>query len=333
MTSRPQDTEDAKAFTVWAHVRLWCCVILGFVGLTYAWAALSMLLDLSDSQRWPVGLVAAALAWTAAWRLRPGRPHPESAAYFVTPVLAISFGLAFGLFAILYFMGKSTAILLCGATTIALAAGLLAVAVNAWRVWRTGFDRSWLPQELAQLAAVVLVVVFMMWTGQCAACDSYPFAYTSRLVDIQTGRLKVMRVRMGLPAGYEIQETAVSRAAASGDGFHGEPEWRAVYVRMPYTQVHTSFRSALHQIFMIEMVWGGEEQWPPDVRRKSARDLLRLWQLAGHGYAADDYISLLTDRAFSSHGNEEFFRELLSTPPEDMVDSDGEFIWSPEGPP
>jgi hypothetical protein len=67
-----------------------------------------------------------------------------------------------------------------------------------------------------------------------------------------------------------------------------------------------------------------------DAQRKSASDLVYLWQRGGDYRLAGDYLGVLMDPAFdmrAAAGREAFFKQLMETQPDEMVTEEGAFRW------
>jgi hypothetical protein len=132
-------------------------------------------------------------------------------------------------------------------------------------------------------------------------------------VDIRTGKTRYLRYLFLVNTRTEIKDSALSLALSPEERTDIPPEWRRVNTFSPgvHHSPHYTYHGALNQIRELEGTWE-MFSFTPEQKRKSARDVLALWQRSGSDSAVSRYLGDLFNGLNEKNGSdrEEYFRNF-----------------------
>ncbi|HEY3320638.1 MAG TPA: hypothetical protein VGP72_09250 [Planctomycetota bacterium] len=149
----------------------------------------------------------------------------------------------------------------------------------------------WSTAAIAAVALVLFVVPwFVPWT---------PLNCRHEEVDIRSGRLRFSRYLLFCKVAERIEDSALTRALPADAIGPGAPVWHRVNTYSPgvHYSPHYIFHGAIAQIEILTEIWALAKQngFLEEVKQRTARDVLALWQYAGNDSLAREYIGALEE--------------------------------------
>jgi len=120
-------------------------------------------------------------------------------------------------------------------------------------------------------------------------------------IDIRTGRLRLTRYVLFCRISERIEESPLSEAIPAEMVAAEDPQWRRVNTFTPPGRhsPHHIFHSAIGQINMLARIWEMSETethgLPANLKQKTARHVLALWQYGDDDSLVDGYLRCLHD--------------------------------------
>ena len=158
-------------------------------------------------------------------------------------------------------------------------------------------------KRIIKIAIIIAVVVFAT------------VGLISHDVDIMTGRT-CWSVTLGITLRGWAKESPLSKMLTPEEIKAATPQWESVIVNTPIGMIigmhaHPSYHGAIAQINMWEWIWRKEAiegKLPDDItealKRKTARDVLALWQAGDGDWFAGRYLRCLQDMVWNGKGDE-----------------------------
>lgn len=151
--------------------------------------------------------------------------------------------------------------------------------------------KTWTIVAAAILLLVLFVVpVFVPWT---------PINCQHQDVDIMTGRLRYTHFLLFCKVSERIEDSPLTKVLPSDVIATRTPEWHRVNTFSPgvHHSPHYTFHGAIHQIHTLATLWDMAKNYgfQEDLKRKTALDVLAIWQQSGSYFLAGDYIQCLYD--------------------------------------
>lgn len=152
----------------------------------------------------------------------------------------------------------------------------------------------------------LLFVLIFSWV---VGLGCWPFLQWSPLnrrhedVDIDSGRIRRQWELLGICVQETIEESAVSRELA--DEIAGQPEnWQRVNTFSPLVHYspHYKYHAAIYQISCLELNWK-IVPFTDEAKRKSSRDLLKIWQFDKGYFPAVGYLIKIEELS-AKHGKD-----------------------------
>lgn len=144
---------------------------------------------------------------------------------------------------------------------------------------------------LAVLAAVWILPASGLLAWSRINCWNYD-------VDIRSGRIRYTRYLCYVQIAHRIEDSALSSVLKDQTSVALPPEWRRVHTFSPGVRhsPHYVYHSAIAQIKEMDAIWT-LEKFTDDAKRRSAADLLKLWQRDKGDWEARDYFLQLSETA------------------------------------
>jgi hypothetical protein len=138
--------------------------------------------------------------------------------------------------------------------------------------------------------AIFVVPMFVPWN---------PINCRHEDVDITSGRMRYTRYLLFCKVSERIEDSPLTKVLALERSATRPPDWRRVNTFSPgvHHSPHYAFHSASFQILNLAGIWemAGGDWFTEEMRRKTALDILALWQHSGSDSMASDYIRCLSD--------------------------------------
>lgn len=117
-------------------------------------------------------------------------------------------------------------------------------------------------------------------------------------IDVKSGRIRYTRYLCYVQVADRVEDSALSSILKDQMSVAGPPEWRRVHTFSPGVRhsPHYVYHSAISQIKDIETIWT-VDKFTDDAKRRTAADLLKLWQRDKGDWEARDYLRELWEIA------------------------------------
>ena len=117
-------------------------------------------------------------------------------------------------------------------------------------------------------------------------------------IDITSGRIRQTRYLLWIPVQRSVWDSALTKVVAPAMNSDSRVDWQPVVTLSPglHHSPHYRFHGAIHQIQELEFSWVSGKMTPA-ARKKSAQQVLRLWQHNLNYFQARDYIQAVWERA------------------------------------
>ncbi|MCL1920344.1 MAG: hypothetical protein FWG50_04580 [Kiritimatiellaeota bacterium] len=126
-------------------------------------------------------------------------------------------------------------------------------------------------------------------------------------IDIMTGRVRNTWKLWFVTVWSKTEDSEITKALTPEDFYDTTPNWkRVIYIPPPLTlcrwHIHYIYHGAIHQAIRLHTIWHMMETTDilsgtdlDTFKRKTAKDLLLLWQEGGQDFVANDYLAYLDD--------------------------------------